>query len=113
MIGTIFRVLYIFKVQIIGILEEKDTFYLPKMHLWKGDKNFGQGPSSPSFGQNPKEQIIFFVKPSLIDQFIFTRSYAALWAADRDMIVGPGYSSIGYILEKNHEKPTWNHEKPT
>ena len=33
MIGTIFRVLYIFKVQIIGILEEKDTFYLPKMHL--------------------------------------------------------------------------------
>ena len=33
MIWTIFRVLYIFKVQIIGILEEKDTFYLPKMHL--------------------------------------------------------------------------------
>jgi len=41
------------------------------MHLLKADKNFGQGPSSPSFGQNPKEQIIFFVKPSLIDQFIF------------------------------------------
>ena len=37
-------------------------------------------------------------------------------AADLDWIVGPGYSSGGYILEKNHEKPTWNHEnheKPT
>ena len=42
-----------------------------------------------------------------------TRSYAALWAADLDWIVGPGYSSGGYILEKNHEKPTRYHEKPT
>ena len=33
-----------FKVQIIGILEEKDPFYWPKMHVWKGDKKFGQGP---------------------------------------------------------------------
>merc|ERR1712004_196875 len=30
-----------------------------------------------------------------------TRSYAALRAADLDWIVGPGYSSGGYILEKN------------
>ena len=61
--------------------------------------------------------------------FRVTRSYAALWAADLDWIVGPGYSSGGYILKKtmknhpgtmknhpgtmkNHEKPTWNHEKP-
>ena len=29
-------------------------------------------------------------------------------AADLDWIAGPGYSSGGYILEKNHEKPTWN-----
>ena len=28
-----------------------------------------------------------------------------------DWIVGPGYSSGG-TLEKNDEKPTWNHEKP-
>ena len=42
-----------------------------------------------------------------------TRSYAALRAADLEWIVGPGYSLGGYILEKNHEKPTWNHEKPT
>ena len=33
-----------------------------------------------------------------------TRSYAALRAADLGWIVGPGYSSGGYILEKNHEK---------
>ena len=42
----------------IDILEEIDSFYWPKMHLWKGDKKFGQGP--PSFGQNPKEQQLFF-----------------------------------------------------
>ena len=41
-----------------------------------------------------------------------TRSYAALRAADLDWIIGPGYSLGGYILEKNHEKTTWNHEKP-
>ena len=38
---------YPFKVQIIGILEEIDSFYWPKMHLWKGAKKFGQGPASP------------------------------------------------------------------
>ena len=60
--------------------------------------------------------------PSLI---INTRSYAALRAADLDWIVGPGYSSGRYILEKNMKnqpgtwnqekpwKPTWNYEKPT
>ena len=41
-----------------------------------------------------------------------TRSYAALWAADLGWIIGPGYSLGGYIMEKNHEKLTWNHEKP-
>ena len=44
--------------------------------------------------------------------FVFTRSCAALRAADLDWIIGPGYSLGGYILEKNHEKQTWNHEKP-
>ena len=43
---------------------------------------------------------------------IHTRSYAALQAADLDWIIGPGYSLGRYILEKNHEKTTWNHEKP-
>ena len=32
--------------------------------------------------------------------FSYTRSYAALRAADLDWIVGPGYNSGGYILEK-------------
>ena len=46
-------------------------------------------------------------------QLLYTRSYAALRAADLDWIVGPGYSLGRYILGKNHEKPTWNSEKPT
>ena len=37
--------------------------------------------------------------------FVATRSYAALRAADLDWIIGPGYSSGGYILGENHEKP--------
>ena len=32
--------------------------------------------------------------------FLNTRSYAALWAADLNWIVWPGYSLGGYILEK-------------
>ena len=37
-----------FKVQIIGILEEIDSFYWPKMHWLKGAKKFGQAPPSHS-----------------------------------------------------------------
>ena len=36
-----------FRIQIIGILEEEDSFYWQKMHLWKGDKKFGQGLPPP------------------------------------------------------------------
>ena len=39
-----------------------------------------------------------------------TRSYAALRAADLDWIVGPGYSSGRYILEKNQHGTMNNHE---
>ena len=28
----------------IGISEETDSYYWQKMHLWKGAKNFWQGP---------------------------------------------------------------------
>ena len=38
----------------------------------------------------------------LVSLFRVTRSYAALRAADLDWIVGQGYSSGGYILEKKH-----------
>ena len=48
-----------------------------------------------------------------IDLFTFTRSYAALRAADLDWIVGPGYSLGRVHSGENHEKPTWNHDKPT
>ena len=56
--------------------------------------------------------IIIVIVRAITSTIISTRSYAALRAADLDWIVGPGYNSGGYILEKNHEKPTWNHEKP-
>ena len=63
-IYTIYYTIYIqpkkqYKVQIIGILEEIDYFYWPKMHLCKGGKNLGKA-LPPSFGQNPKEQQLFF-----------------------------------------------------
>ena len=56
----------------------------------------------------PRAVVGFVGENNLKDsqRFYFTRSYAALWAADLDWIVGPGYSLGGYILEKNHEKPT-------
>ena len=47
-------------------------------------------------------QILNFV-PVKNTFVLFTRSYAALRAADLDWIIGPGYSLGGYILEKNHE----------
>ena len=50
-----------FKVQIIGILEEIHSFYLPNMHFL-GAKNFWQGPP-PSFGKNSKRTVAFFRDP--------------------------------------------------
>ena len=61
------------------------------------------------FNQHHLERCFFLI-------FLNTRSCAALRAADLDLIVGPGYSLGGYILEKNHEnrpKTMKNHEKPT
>ena len=43
-------------------------------------------------------------------EFRYTRSYAALRAADLDWIVWPGYSSGGHILEKNQPGTMKNHE---
>ena len=61
-------------------------------------------------GQQIKAHKVILASSSPL--FKNTRSYAALRAADLGWIVGPGYNSGGYILEKNHEKPTWNPEKP-
>ena len=47
---------------------------------------------------------------SVTQHFAQTRSYAALRAADLDWIVGPGYSSGRYILEKNQHGTMNNHE---
>ena len=40
-VGHVYNLKKQFKVQIIGILEEIDSFYWPKMHLWKGAKKIG------------------------------------------------------------------------
>ena len=59
-----------FKVQIIGILEEKDSFYWPKCSSEKLPKNLGRASPHPAFGQNPKEQEFFLIKPSLYENAI-------------------------------------------
>ena len=51
--------MYGFKVQIIGILEEIDSFYWPKLHLWKGDKKIGQGPPPPYLDKIQKSSSFF------------------------------------------------------
>ena len=48
-----------FKVQIIGVLEEIDSFYWPKMQLWIGEKKIGQGPP-PLIWTKSKRTAFFF-----------------------------------------------------
>ena len=62
-------------------------------------------------GGGPKNRGLFIQK-HCVQPFWCTRSYAALRVADLEWIIRPGYSLGRYFLEKNHEKPTWNHEKP-
>ena len=54
-----------FKVQIIGILEERDSFYWPKMHLRKGDKNLDRALPPPDLDKIQKNSSFFFATPSL------------------------------------------------
>ena len=58
--GHVYNLKKQFKVQIIGILEEIDSFYWPKMHLWKGDKKIGQGPAPAPHLDNIQKPSIFF-----------------------------------------------------
>ena len=70
-------------------------------HSWGSEiLSLGQSsyPLPPSFG--PEKENISFKQICVI--LTITRSYAALRAADLDWIVGQGYSSGGYILEKKH-----------
>ena len=68
--GHVYNLKKQFKVQIIGILEEIDSFYWPKMHLWKVNKKIGQGPPprplSSHLDKIQKNSYFFFVKPSLM-----------------------------------------------
>ena len=56
------------KVQYIGIFEEIDSFYSPKMHfLKKGQKIRAWVDPPPTFGQCLKENVFFSLGPSLIN----------------------------------------------
>ena len=48
-----------FIVEIIDILEEIESFYWPKMHLWKGAKKFGLGPPPPHLDKIQKKSSFF------------------------------------------------------
>ena len=65
--GHVYNIKKQFRVQIIGILEENIySFNWPKMHLWKGAKKFGQGPSPPPIWTKSKRRAVFFLRrPSL------------------------------------------------
>ena len=88
-----------FKVQIICILEEINSFYWPKMHLRKGDKNLDRALPPPWFRQNPKEQQLFFAtpslnKPSLLSLFIpiLCRPFHLCAQNQRDVSYCPSYT---------------------
>ena len=49
----------------IGILEEIDSFYWPKMHLWKGDKKIGQGPPLPPHLDKIQKNSNFFFRETV------------------------------------------------
>ena len=52
-----------FKVQIIGIMEELNSFYLPKMHLWKGEKKLDRALLPPSHLDKIHKNSSFFRDP--------------------------------------------------
>ena len=52
------------KFKLLAFWRKQIPFIDQKCTYEKWTKKFGQGPPHPSFGQNPKEQLLFFVKPS-------------------------------------------------
>ena len=91
--GHVYNLKKQLEIQIIGILEEIDSFYWPKMYLWKGDKNFGQGlsPSPKSrrtatFSWNlPVEEVVEKVEKVV-------RPSGATWLAN----INPSCTNISY-----------------
>ena len=54
---------------IIGILEKIDSFYWPKMHLWKGDKKFEQGPPPPLIWKKSKRTAVLFAQETIPKEY--------------------------------------------
>ena len=83
--NTIYYIIYCicttlkqFKGQIIGILEEKDSFIDQKCTSWKFAKKLGQGPP-PSFRQNPEECHLCIYCNILIKYYGFSFSSTIFW----------------------------------
>ena len=85
------------KVQYIGIFEEIDSFYWPKMHLLKEGQKIRAwvDPSPPSFGQCPKENVFFALTPSL-----------SLRREDLSQKVYSGQTTISWVDAGGHYQHT-------
>ena len=68
---------------LIGILEEIDSFYWPKMHLWKSSKKNSGRALPPSFEQNPKESIFSQKNVPYICMCLY-----CVWKASDQLLVG-------------------------
>ena len=60
--------------------------------------------------QGAQWRLCSWISSEDISSFVKTRSYATLRAADLDWVVGPGYSSGRYILDKNQHGTMNNHK---
>ena len=68
------------KVQYIGIFEEIDSFYWPKMHFLKeGQKNRVWVDPPPLFGQCPKENVFFHWGLPLAETFSYDKVIVVLY----------------------------------
>ena len=84
-------------------LWEDKKIFVSELGWWANSRIRKGASPTPCWLQTISE--IFRKTKFFIIIFCITRSYAALRAADLDWIIGPGYSSGGYILGENHEKP--------
>ena len=67
------------KVQHIGIFEEIDSFYWPKMHFLKeGQKIWAWVDPPPLFGQCPKENVFFLWSLPLSQSYDFQVTFRTL-----------------------------------
>ena len=95
--GHVYNLKKQFKVQIIDILEEIDSFYWPKVHSWKVDKKIWQGPPPPHLDKIQKNSYFFW------ETFPKSKTYLATSGS----ILHDGYNYTclmsQYAQKMNHE----------